>query len=161
MSDAAFDLAIKFEATLNEMMSKDDLEYIELAVQNVTGSGVFQPATATSEAGALYDIYNAIPCRRATCSPRSRTAPREGGLARRHVQAAVEHQATFDAWGGCACGGEISFDPLYDAIFDGLLQPIFAENFTFAPGNATDDVIPFAKRLVPYLLGPQFLCGGK
>ena len=70
-------------------------------------------------------------------------------------------KATFDAWGGCACGGEISFDPLYDAIFDGLLQPIFADNFTFAPGDATDDVIPFAKRLVPYLLGPQFLCGGK
>jgi hypothetical protein len=163
MSDAAFDLAIKFEATLNEMMkSEDDLDYIELAVQNVTGSGVFQPATATAEAGALYDIYNAIPLSASDVfTPLKNGAEGKAGSHAATFKLPSNIKATFDAWGGCACGGEISFDPLYDAIFDGLLQPIFADNFTFAPGDATDDVIPFAKRLVPYLLGPQFLCGGK
>ena len=142
----AFDLSLSFEQTANEFLSnEEDLNYIRDAVKSFTESSLFQ------ESGALRDVWAQLP-NDLTIDALLRTP---------FFYTPSNLRATYDAWGSCACSSEISFDPLLDAVFEDLVVPLIRDQFNFALGQRSDDFQPLLEKLVPYLLGPQLLCGGK
>ena len=142
----AFDLSLSFEQTVNEFLgNEEDLNYIRDTVKSFTESSLFQ------ESGALRDVWAQLP-NDLTIDALLRTP---------FFYTPSNLRATYDAWGSCACGSEISFDPLLDAVFEDLVVPLIRNQFTFALGQGSDDFQPLLEKLVPYLLGPQLLCGGK